>query len=112
MDDFNPVPISNLLRVTHTHDGTVQVPGVDDINFMHWNINHLTNKLCELELHVASYPGLLHLIAISETWLTKDNHHTYITSYLVTLPSTTSDRRMVVELQFSFMIRYATQCLR
>lgn len=74
MDDFQPVPISSLLRVTHRHDGTIIQPNVDEINLMHWNVNHLTNKLEDVELYVASFPGILHIIAISETWLTMYNY--------------------------------------
>lgn len=73
MDDFQPVPISSLLKVTHRHDGTIIVPYADDINLMHWNINHLTSKLDDVELYVASYPVLLHVVVISETWLNSYN---------------------------------------
>lgn len=44
-----------------------------DLNLMHWNINYFKNKLH----HVASYPGILHIIAISETWLTPLNFPTF-----------------------------------
>lgn len=77
MDDFRPVSISSLLRITHCHDGTIIAADLGDINLMHWNINHMTNKFDEVELQVASYPGLLHIIAISETWLNKYNYSTY-----------------------------------
>lgn len=65
------------MKVTHRHDGTIIVPYADDINLMHWNINHLTSKLDDVELYVASYPGLLHVVVISETWLNSYNYSTY-----------------------------------
>lgn len=77
MDDFSPMPISSLLRVAHKHDGTILLPDAADVDLMHWNINHLTNKLNDVELYVSSFPGLLHVVAISETWLSHDNYDTY-----------------------------------
>lgn len=44
---------------------------------MHWNVNHLTYKLEDVELYVSSYPGLLHVVIITETWLTPENFGTY-----------------------------------
>jgi len=63
--------------VAHKYNGTILHPDADDINYMHWNVNHLTNKLEDVEIYVASYPGLLHIVTISETWLTPDNYKTY-----------------------------------
>lgn len=77
MDDVVHEQLSELLRVNHKCDGSVIVPNVGDLNLMHWNINHLTNKLNEVEMRIASFPGILHLIAISETWLTIYNYCTY-----------------------------------
>lgn len=77
MDEFSPVPISTLIRVTHRYDGTLIQPSSDEINSMHWNIRNLTNKLHLVEQRVASYPGILHIIAISETCLTTDNFSTF-----------------------------------
>lgn len=52
---------------------------------MHWSINHLTNKLHLVEQYVACYPKILHIIAISETWLTTSNFSTYnLNGYHVT----------------------------
>lgn len=73
MDDFEPVTITSLLRVAHSYNGSILPPSPGDFNVMHWNINHLTNKLDDLELVVASYPGLLHAVAISETCLRPEN---------------------------------------
>lgn len=44
---------------------------------MHWNIQSVQKKLHEVEFRILSYPGTLHIIAISETWLTSFNHPTY-----------------------------------
>src|ERR1700761_447148 len=44
---------------------------------MLWNINSLFNKLHLVELRIASFPGTLHIIAISETRLTTGNVSTY-----------------------------------
>lgn len=77
MDDFSPVHLSELIWVTHRHDGSVIAASYDDVHFMHWNINHLTNKLSEVELRIASYPGIIHVVAISESWLTPNNCSTY-----------------------------------
>lgn len=72
MDDLNPIPLNDLLRVSRQFDGSIITPNAGDLNCMHWNINHLTNKLHLVELYVAIFPGTLHVIAISETWLTYD----------------------------------------
>lgn len=77
MDDIQPESIATLIKVSHRYDGTVCKPDADDLNFMHWNVNHLTNKLQDVELHVASFPGLLHVVAISETWLNVNNFQVY-----------------------------------
>lgn len=77
MDDFTPLPLARLVRTTRKFDGSIILPDADDLNFMHWNINHLTNKLHLVEQYIASYPGILHVIVISETWLTPSNVSTY-----------------------------------
>lgn len=77
MDDFVPMTLSSLIQVTKIFDGTIININSDDLNTMHWNINRMTNKLYEVELCIASYPGTLHIIVISETWLTTDNFKTY-----------------------------------
>lgn len=77
MDNTTPLHLSEMMRVNHRYDGTVIASTVDDLNIMHCNINHLTDKLYEVELYVASFPGILHVIAISETWLTVENCSTY-----------------------------------
>lgn len=46
---------------------------MDDVNVMHWNINHLTCKLSEVELCIAAFPGIVHVVAIAESWLTLEN---------------------------------------
>lgn len=74
MDVQDPVSISSLLKIAHKHNGTILQPHGDDINVMHWNVNHLTNKLEDVTLYVSSYPGRLHIVIISETWLRDDNH--------------------------------------
>lgn len=40
---------------------------------IHWNINRAINKMDEIELCIDSFPGTLHIIAISETWLSPAN---------------------------------------
>lgn len=77
MDDITPQPLSSLLQITYRFDGSIIAPASHDLNFMHWNINHLTNKLHLVEQYVAIYPGILHVIVISETWLTSQNFCTY-----------------------------------
>ena len=77
MDDVTPQTLSSLMRVTRRHNGTIIPPSDRDINIMHWNINHLTNKMNEVEVCRTSYPGTLHIIAITETWLTIDNRHAF-----------------------------------
>lgn len=37
---------------------------------MHWNIYRLANKINEVETYVDSFDGTLHVIIISETWVT------------------------------------------
>src|ERR1700744_603006 len=77
MDDVTPQQLSSLLQVTRNFDGTIVSPSTGDLNCMLWNINHLTNKLHLVEQYVASYPGILHVIAIPESWLTNSNLSTY-----------------------------------
>lgn len=62
MDHVEPQHLSSLLRVTHNFDGTIAGPSNGDMNFMHWNIKHLTYKLNQVELRIASFPGVLHLV--------------------------------------------------
>lgn len=45
MDDITPQHLSSMLQITRKFDGSIISPIVGDINFMHCNINHLTNKL-------------------------------------------------------------------
>lgn len=61
-----------MLQIAREFDGSVKKPSESDMNFLHGNINHLTNKL-NLVDYAASYPGILHVMAISETWLTPLN---------------------------------------
>lgn len=77
MDDFTPSRLSNSLQVQHQLDGSILRPCKGDVNYMHWNINHLTNKMHHVEQYIAIYPGILHIIAISETWLTSLNMATF-----------------------------------
>lgn len=77
MEDFVPPPLSSFVRVTHKFDGMIATLESDDFNTMHWNVNRLTSKLHQVELCIASFPGTLHLIAISETWLTTENSLAY-----------------------------------
>lgn len=77
MDDLTPVPLANLLKVTQKFDGTIAEVQSDDLNTIHWNINHLTNKLHQVLLLIVSFPGILHIIAISETWLDVENSSTF-----------------------------------
>lgn len=77
MDEFTPSPIRSLLRVMHRYNNEILYAASDEINIMHWNIGQLDNKLQHVELLVASYHGTLHIIVISETWLTMDNFSTY-----------------------------------
>lgn len=77
MDDFTPQQLSSLIQITHKFDGSIATPSTADLNYMHWNINRLTNKLHLVEQYVAIYPGILHIIVISETWLTILNSSTY-----------------------------------
>lgn len=77
MDHITPHTLSSMMQVEHKHDGNVFTPAPDDFNAMHWNINHLTNKLHHVNFCIASYPGTLHVIAIAESWLTPHNCSTY-----------------------------------
>lgn len=77
MDEVTPLHLASLLRITRSFDGSILPPAADDLNLMHWNINHLTYKLHHVEQYVACYPGVLHVIAISETWLTPNNKLTF-----------------------------------
>ena len=77
LDAFIPTQLSSLIRVTHRYDGTIILADKDELNFMHWNINSLFNKLHLVELRIASFPGTLHIIDISETRLTTGNVSTY-----------------------------------
>lgn len=77
MDDCSPVQLNSLLKILRQFDGSIIAPNASDLNFMHWNINHLTNKLQFVEQYVAVFPGILHVIAISETCLTGDNNSTF-----------------------------------
>lgn len=82
MDHVTPQTLSAMMNVTHKVDGTICVPDAGDFNAMHWNINHLTNKLHHVELYAASFPGILHFIAITESWLKEYNCSTYnLTNY-------------------------------
>lgn len=85
MNDAIPEMLSGMVRVTHSFDGSIINPALCDLNFMAWNINHLTNKLHLVERYVAVFPRTLHIIAISETWLTETNKSTYnLRGYLAT----------------------------
>lgn len=77
MDDISPPHLSNLLQVTRKFDGTVAASSPGDMNLMHWNINHLTNKLNQVEVYVAIFPSMLDVVAKSETWLTPLNFLTF-----------------------------------
>jgi hypothetical protein len=77
MDNFEPPLLSSLLRISREFDGSIITPSVVDLNCMHWNINHLSNKLHRVEQYIASFIGILHIIVISETWLTSLNLSTY-----------------------------------
>lgn len=77
METFTPTSLSSEILVQHKHDGTILTPDKDDLSYMHWNIRSLTNKLHIVELYIASFPGVLHIIVISETWLTPENSFTY-----------------------------------
>lgn len=77
MNDLIPEELSDMIRVTRKFDGSINNPATFDLNFMAWNINHLTHKLHLVEQYVAVFPGILHIIAISETWLTETNKTTY-----------------------------------
>lgn len=77
MDDFEHEAINDMVRVDRCFDGTIIGPNASDINYMAWNINHLTNKLHLVEQYIAIYPGIIHVIAISETWLADINKSTY-----------------------------------
>lgn len=57
----------NELREGLSLEPISDYPEVDDLNIMHWNINHLTNKLHLVEQYVVAFIGILHVIAISET---------------------------------------------
>lgn len=73
MDDYNPIQLTNLLQVSRQFDGSIITPEANDLNCMRWNINHLTNKLRLVEQYIAIFPGILHVIIISESWLTLEN---------------------------------------
>lgn len=77
MDDVAQEHLSDLLRVIHQCNGAAIAFKAGDLNLLHWNINHLTNKLHEVDLSIASYPSILHVIAISETWLTTSNSYIF-----------------------------------
>lgn len=77
MDPFTPTSILSQIQVTHKHDGMITAADKNDLNFMHWNIDRMTNKLHLVELCIASFLGILHIIVISETWLTSENFSTY-----------------------------------
>lgn len=76
MDDLTPVNLSNLIQVRHKYDSSIFATNKDSLN-MHWNIGQLTNKLHEVEFRIHDYPGTLHIVAISETWLNAYNHPNY-----------------------------------
>lgn len=62
--------LSELLHVIRTCDGMIQKPKATDLNIAHWNINRLFNKIHEVEAYIDTFPGVLHVIIIAETWLT------------------------------------------
>lgn len=65
--------ISELLLIQRQSNGTVFCPSNSDLNMMQWNINRVINKMNEIELCIDSFPGTIHIIAISETWLSPAN---------------------------------------
>lgn len=71
LSTFEPDHLANLVHVRRKNDGTIIPSDAGDLNVIHWNINRLKNKIDEVENYVASFPGTLHVIAISETWLTE-----------------------------------------
>lgn len=77
MEDITPVNLSELIQVNHMHDGTIIPTKNGSLNLMHWNIDRLTEKLHEVECRILDYPSILHIVAISETWLTPYNYPTY-----------------------------------
>lgn len=77
MDDFTPPTMSSQVNVTHKFDGSILPPSRDDINTMYWNINRINGKLDLIELAIASYPSILHVATIGETFLNKDNHSSF-----------------------------------
>lgn len=77
MEHLTHQNLSSMMQIEHEYDGTVLRPAHTDFNAMYWNINHLTNKLHHVDYCVASYPGTLHVIAITESWLTTDSYPTY-----------------------------------
>lgn len=74
MNNLTPENLSNMLQVTHRHNGTIIPPSADELNTMYWNIRSLNKKMSEVELCISSYPGMLHIIAISEIWLNENNY--------------------------------------
>lgn len=82
MMQAEPEFLSDLVRVTRSNNGMICPSGVGDLNVIHWNINRIRNKMDEIEECVTSFPGTLHVIAISETWLTdEDCNSTNILGY-------------------------------
>lgn len=72
MDDLTPQRLSTIVHVKHRYSGTIITPTSDEFNAMHWNIRSLVKKTAELELCIQSFPSTLHVIAVSETWLSTD----------------------------------------
>lgn len=66
-----PDQLAQLINATRTCDGKIQKPLPTSLNIMHWNINRLPNKISEVEAYIDSFDGILHVVIISETWLSQ-----------------------------------------